>query len=417
MDIVKTTSRSSWRRPRVLALICVGGLLLLVMALSMALGEASPSVPRSELWIDVAQSGDMKREIRANGVLVPRQIRWITASTTASVQQVLVDPGAEVQEDTIILQLANPELQANLQKVEAALVGAEADVAAARTALASQLLDHQAAHSQAQSEWRIAEIKMQAYDRAHKAGVISSIDFRQSEIVEAQGRRIAEIEGQRVTAFRRNMHAQMRAAEARRDEVASAVEVVRQQVASLQVRPGIAGILQQVEVEPGQQIEAGAKLARVARPDDLIARLQVSEVLAKDLAVDQPVAVDTRNGVVEGKLVRIDPAVRNGSVLVDVAFDGPLPPGSRPDMSVDGRILLGTLRNVISIGRPAVAAPDSASTLFVIRPGEYVARRTPVHFGAASSDRIEVQDGLRPGEHAVLSSTDQWNDYDTLRLR
>lgn len=417
MDIVKTNSRSVWRRPRTLWIAGGGLLLMSLVGLSLALREASPAVARNELWIDTAQSGEMKREIRANGTLVPRQIRWITAATTASVQKLVVDPGAKVQAGTIILQLVNFELQANFEKAQAALVGAEADVAAARTSLASQMLDHQATQSQAKAEWRIAEIKTQAYERAYEAGVVSAIDFKQSQIVEAQSRNRADIEGQRVAAFGQNIEAQLRAAEARRDEAASALAVVRQQVDSLQVRAGLNGILQQIEVEPGQQIEAGAKLARVARHDELIARLQVPEVLAKDLVLDLPVSVDTGNGMVQGKLIRVDPAVRNGSVMVDVAFDRLLPAGSRPDLSVEGRILLGTLHDVISIGRPSVAAPDTASTLFVIRSGDDVARRVPVRFGAVSSDRIEVRDGLRPGDKAVLSDTNQWNDYDTLRLR
>ncbi|MGH8080127.1 MAG: efflux RND transporter periplasmic adaptor subunit [Lysobacter sp.] len=417
MDIAKTQSKPLWRRPRTLW-IGGGALLLLgVLGLSAALGKAAPGIARSELWIDAAQSGDMKREIRANGTLVPRQIRWITARATASVQQVVVEAGAKVKADTVILQLTNPELQANFDKAQAALAGAEAEVAAARTSLASQLLDQQAAQAQAESDWRIAQIKAQAYQRANTAGVMSAIELKQSQIVEEQSQNRARIEGQRVAAFQRNMDAQQRAAQARRDEAASALDVVRQQIDSLNVRAGIDGILQQIEVEPGQQIEAGAKLARVARPDELIARLQVPEVLAKDLALELPVTIDTRNGLVQGKLIRVDPAVRNGSVTADVAFDAPLPAGARPDLSVDGRILLGTLHGVISIGRPSVAAPDSRSSLFVIRAGEDVARRVPVRYGAVSSDRIEVREGLRAGDQAVLSDTGQWNDYDTLRLR
>lgn len=417
MDILKTNSRSVWHRPRTLWIAGGGLVLLLVVGLSLALGKASPRVARNELWIDTAQSGDMKREIRANGILVPRHIRWVTAGTTATVQQVLVDPGAKVQADTVILQLINPEVQTGLVKAEAALAGAEADVVAVRTSLASQLLDQQAVQAQAESDWRIAEVKAQAYKRAHAAGVMSAIELRQSQIVEAQSRNRGEIENQRVAAFRQNIAAQLRVAQARRDEVASARAVVRQQVESMQVRAGIDGILQQVEVEPGQQVEAGAKLARVARPDELIARLQIPETLAKDLVLGLPVSVDTRNGVAQGRLIRVDPAVRDGSVVVDVAFDRLLPSGARPDLSVDGRILLGTLRGVVSIGRPAVAVPDNASSLFVIRPGDDVARRVPVRFGAVSSDRIEVREGLRPGDQAVLSDTSQWNDYDTLRLR
>jgi len=182
------------------------------------------------------------------------------------------------------------------------------------------------------------------------------------------------------------------------------------------VRAGTDGILQQIDVEPGQQVAVGAKLARVARPDDLIARLQVPEVLAKDLSLDLAVSVDTRNGVVQGRLTRIDPAVRNGSVTIDADLGHPLPAGARPDLSVDGRIRLGVLRDVVSIPRPTLAVPGSPGTLFVLE-GDGEARQAAVRFGAASSDRIEIRSGLRPGDRAVLSDTSQWAQYPRLRLR
>lgn len=415
MDIAKQPV--AHRRRRVVALAIVIAAVLLALLAALGLGKAAPRVARSELWIDAATRGEMRREIRANGVLVPRQIRWITAGATATVQQQLVDAGARVEADTLILQLANPELDAGLDRARAALAGADADVAALRAALASQLLDQQALQTQADSDWRIAQVKAQAYQRGHDGGAISAIDLTQSKITEAQQHGRATIEGKRVAAFRQNMAAQLRAAQARRAQAASALAIAAEQAASLQVRAGSAGILQQVDVEPGQRVEAGAKLARVARPDDLLARLQVPEVLAKDVIDALPVSVDTHNGVVAGQVARIDPAVRSGSVVVDVRLAPPLPPGVRPDLSVDGRIVLGTLRDVVSIPRPALAAPNTAGNLFVLREGGARAQRIRVRFGAASSDRIEVRAGLRSGDQVVLSDTSQWNAYDTLRLR
>ncbi|QNH22280.1 efflux RND transporter periplasmic adaptor subunit [Xanthomonas sp. GW] len=416
MDIAKSPHRSIWRHRRRWLALAVAAVLLLGVVL-LGAGRAAPQVSRSELWIDAATRGEMRREIRANGVLVPRQIRWITAGATATVQQQLVDAGARVQADTLILQLANPELDAGLDRARAALAGADADLAALHAALASQLLDQQALQAQAASDLQLAQIKAQAYRRGHDGGAISAIDLTQSQIVEAQQRGRAGIETKRVAAFRQNMAAQLRAAQARRAQAASALAIAAQQAASLQVRAGSDGILQQVDVEPGQRVEAGAKLARVARPDDLLARLQVAEVLAKDVIDEQPVAVDTHNGVVSGQVARIDPAVRSGSVVVDVRLAPPLPSGVRPDLSVDGRIVLGTLRDVVSIPRPALAAPNTAGTLFVLRDGGARAQRIRVRFGAASSDRIEVRAGLRAGEQVVLSDTSQWNAYATLRLR
>jgi multidrug efflux pump subunit AcrA (membrane-fusion protein) len=416
MDIVKSADLPFWRRRKLqwlgMGIAAFGA----VIGLGAGMGKAAPSVGRSELWIDTVQSGDLHREIRATGTLVPRQTRWITAGATATVQELMVLAGARVQADTVILRLGNPELQANLEKAEAALAGAEADVAAMRTSLASQLLDQQAQEASASSAWRIAEVKRQAYERAHQAGVMSAIELKEAQITEEQDQGRARIEAARVGAFRQNMAAQLQAARARRDEAASAVSIARQQARSMEVRAGIDGILQQVEVEPGQQVDTGAKLARVARPDDLIARLQVPEVLAKDLILDLPVSVDTRNGVAQGHLTRIDPAVRGGSVTVDVAFDAALPRGVRPDLSVDGKVLLGTVRDTLSIGRPASAAPNTRGSLFVIAAGESQAQRRPVEYGAVSSDRIEVRSGLKPGEAVVLSDTSRWTDYERLRI-
>ncbi len=417
MDIVKPPKLPIWRRRRALIIGGATAALAIVLVATLGLGQASPKIDRASLWIDTAKQGDMVRELRATGVLVPKDIRWITAGTVSTVQDVVVLAGAEVQPDTVILRMVNPEIHANQEKADAALAGADADVAASRTSLASQLLDQRSAQIQAESDLRIAEITNAALARALAAGVVPDIDVKKSQIVLEQSRKRSAIERERGVALSQNMAAQLAAAAARRDEAASAASVARQQADSLVVKAGIAGILQQVDVEPGQQVQAGAKLARIARPGELIARLQVSEALAKDLMLKLPVNVDTRNGIVEGHIQRIDPAVKNGSVTIDVAFNHPLPDGARPDLSVEGRIQLGTLSNVISIGRPSTAVPLSASTLFVLKPGASAAERVPVRFGAASSDRIEVREGLKPGDQAILSDTSQWAEYQALRVR
>lgn len=417
MDIAKPALVPFYRRRSLRwAALAVVVVVLAVIAM-FGLGRAAPSVAQSELWIDTAQRGEMRREIRASGVLVPRDIRWVVAGARAAVQEVRAQPGAAVRAETPILELVNPELLANLQKARAALTGAEADIAADRASLQAQVLDQQARHVQAEGDWQLARIKVQAYERAHAGGAISAIDLQQSRIAETQIGARARIEAQRVEGLRRNMVAQLRAAQARRDEAASLWEVARAQVESLQVRAGSAGILQQVEVEPGQQVEVGSKLARVARPGDLLARVQVPEVLAKDLVLRLPATVDTGNGVVQGRVTRIDPAVREGSVSIDIGFDAALPAGARPDLSVDARLLLGSVRDAVNIARPALSAPDGRGSLFVLRPGETTAQRVEVRYGPASSDRIVVRAGLRAGDRIVLSDTQRWNEYDRLRLR
>lgn len=390
---------------------------LIATGVLINLGRAVPSTARSGLWIDTAQHGEMRREIRASGTLIPRDVRWITAGTTANVHEVLVQPGAKVTAQTVIARLANPSVQSNLQRAQASLVGAQADVAARRTALESELLDQQAALAQAESAYHIARLKAEANTKAANIGVVSRVDAEQSQIIMLQNEKLVGLENKRVRAFQQNYDAQMQAAVAARDQATSALAIAQQDADALEVKAGIDGILQEVSIEPGQQVLAGASLARVARPDQLIARLLVPEAQAKDLTLELPVNIDTRNGIAAGALSRIDPAVRDGRVTIDVTFTQPLPSGARPDLSVEGRIVLDTLANVVSIGRPTLATPNGKSTLFILKSDTDVAKRMPVTYGAASSDRIEVREGVSSGDRVILSDTSQWNQYDALRVR
>lgn len=417
MDVIKPKKTGFMRKRSGWWLAGGSVALVAVSAALMGLGEAMPSAQRSELWIDAATRGDMVHEIRATGTLVPRDVRWITAATAGTVQEVLVLPGARVGVDTVILRLGNPATMAALEKARASLAGADADVAAQRTALQSQLLDQEATLTKAESVYQISKAKTEAQARAEAAGASSKMELRQSQITLVQDGNLVAVEKRRAAAARQNFDAQMRAAQAKRDEVASAFELARQDVAALEVRAGIDGILQQMDVEPGQQVPLGTSLARVARQEVLIARLQVPEVQAKDLSLDLPVQVDTHNGVAEGRINRIDPAVKEGRVTVDVGFARALPSGARPDLSVDGRIVLARLHDVLSIGRAASATPQSGSRVFVLAAGSDLARRVQVAYGRASGDRIEVRSGLRPGDQVILSETSQWDRYDTLKVR
>lgn len=417
MDIVKPKSPQRLLSRRNVLRAAAAAAVLIATGVLINLGRAVPSTARSGLWIDTAQHGEMRREIRASGTLIPRDVRWITAGTTANVHEVLVQPGAKVTAQTVIARLANPSVQSNLQRAQASLVGAQADVAARRTALESELLDQQAALAQAESAYHIARLKAEANTKAANIGVVSRVDAEQSQIIMLQNEKLVGLENKRVRAFQQNYDAQMQAAVAARDQATSALAIAQQDADALEVKAGIDGILQEVSIEPGQQVLAGASLARVARPDQLIARLLVPEAQAKDLTLELPVNIDTRNGIAAGALSRIDPAVRDGRVTIDVTFTQPLPSGARPDLSVEGRIVLDTLANVVSIGRPTLATPNGKSTLFILKSDTDVAKRMPVTYGAASSDRIEVREGVSSGDRVILSDTSQWNQYDALRVR
>ncbi|PPU28742.1 ABC transporter permease [Xanthomonas arboricola pv. fragariae] len=416
MDI-KKEAKDPTRRRRSLA-IALSIVALLVTALFLAfLGKAAPSIDSADVWIDSVVQGDMKREIRASGRLVPKEIRWVTASATATVKRVVVQGGKEVAASDTILELENAEVIANLVKAKAAYVAAEADAAALRASLASQLMDQRSAEIQSESEWMAATVKADAHRKAFAAGILSSVELKQTEIAEQQAERKSAIEKQRVSAFQQNMEAQLRAAVARNEEVKSSLDIASQQVSFLTVTAGINGTLQHIEVEEGQQVESGVKLARVARPDELIARLLVPEMLATGVIQGLSAEVDARNGSVIGRIARVDPAVRDGAVTVDVELPAKLPSGARPDLSVEGRILLGTLADVASIGRPALAAADSTGRLLVLDSSGTRAHWASVEYGAASSDRIEVRSGLKPGQKVILSDSTRWADYEEVRIK
>lgn len=387
-----------------------------VLAILLSLGEASPSAASADLWIDVARRGDLSSEIRATGTLVPKQNRWITAGVSGTVQELLVQPGERVQADDVVMRLANPATRSGVEKARAALAGAEADVAAKRAGLDLQRLEQDALLARAESSLRITRAKTAALARAEAAGVVSKLELDQSRITMEQDEQLAAVERQRSVAMRSNFDAQMQAIAALRDEFASALEMARRDESQLEVRAGIEGIVQEIGAELGEQVEPGTRLARVARHDVLIARLQVPESQATDLVLDLPVRIDVQGRPARGVVERIDPAVREGRVVVDVRFEEAMPGGARPDLTVEGRILLDELKDVVSIARPANATSEGAGTLFVLRPGSGVAERTEVRFGAGSADRIEVRSGVSEGDRVIMSDTARWSRHERLRI-
>ncbi len=416
MDIARPELRQRKRRRQML----VGaGLLLLVVAAGAglaALGPAMPTVERSSLLVGTVKRGELLREVRGPGTLVPKEIRWIAADTAARVEQILVRPGATVEPDSVILELDNPELEGDLLAATAEVTAAQSDLAAKRTELQSRLLDQQAAEAQAKADYESARMQAESEKTVAEKGIIPAVQYRRSLVALEQLRYRVDIEGQRVAEFRRNIAAQVAAAKARLDQLAAARDLRQRQVERLHVRAGIAGVLQQVPVEAGQQVAAGSNLARVARPGELMAELRIAETQAKDVALGQAVRIDTRNGIVDGRVLRVDPAVQNGSVQVDVDLTGKLPPGARPDLSVDGTIEIERLPDVLYVGRPAFGEPGSDVRLFRLDPASGIATRVAVRLGKSSVNLVEVLDGLEVGDQVVLSDTSAWDQHDRIRL-
>jgi len=415
MDIVRPELKQRRKRRQLIlattVLVAMAGLAAAVMNLDPAL----PEVPASSTWIGTVERGDFTREVRGPGSLVPKVIRWIPASSGGRVERIVAKPGVRVAPDTILVEMSNPEL---VQQLEEARWAAEA-VRADRDSLAAELdralLDAQSGLAALQSDAESARLLADAEKVLSEKGIVSSIQYQQSELRANQLEVRVGFEQQRVKRLGASHEAQLAAQDARVEQAARLIERRQQQVRDLAIRAGMGGVLQEIAVEPGQQVQLGANVARVAQPEELIAELRVAETQAREIQLGQQVRIDTRNGIVPGNVMRIDPAVQNGTVQVDVELTGELPPGARPDLSVDGTIELERLENVLHVGRPASGQPDGRVSLFRMIDDQ-VAERVAVELGRASVGRIEILEGLNAGDRVILSDMSQWSEHERVKL-
>jgi len=326
---------------------------------------------------------------------------------------VLVRPGAVVEPDTVLAEMSNPELMRQADEARYGLEAAKAELTEMQLRLRNEQLDQRAAVASARAEYEGARLQAEA---ERTAGVVAALTVRRSELLAERLKALLEVQEERLAQFAASMEAQTAARRARVAQDQNAYERMREQVESLQVRASLAGVVQQVLVEEGQTVTLGANIARVARPDDLMAELRVSETQVRDVQIGQSVAVDTRNGIVAGSVIRIDPAVESGTVTVDVELTGKLPYGARPDLSVDGTIEIERLPQVVYTGRPAYGQQNSTVKLFkLVEEGRY-AVQVPVELGKTSVNSVEILQGLSPGDEVILSDTSAWDDADRIRL-
>lgn len=413
MDIPRPELKAR-KRKRQLAIGVALAAVLLVGAYAIAqLDPAAPSVSRASVWVDSVREGEMLREVRGPGTLVPREIRWIAAQSSGRVERVVVRPGAAVTADTVLIEMSNPALKREAEEARYELEAAKAELIELELKLRSEQLDQRAAVASVRAAFEGARLQAEA-EKA--SGVVPALQVRRSELLAEELKTSLEVEEERLAQFADSMAAQIAARKARLAQSQNAYERVLEQVEELSVRAGVAGVLQQVRVEEGESIDPGASVARVARPDELQAELRVPETQARDVQLGQLVRVDTRNGIVEGRVARIDPAVRDGTVQVDVELTGKLPHGARPDLSVDGTIEIERLPRVVFTGRPAYGQPNSTISLFkLVEEGRY-AVRVPVEVGRTSVNAVEIVQGLTPGDQVILSDTSAWDDNDRIRL-
>jgi HlyD family secretion protein len=414
MDRPRIHEKLDFKRHK-LAWVVGGFIALSGVAFGIArLEPGAPSVAREQLYLDEVKEGTLERKVRGPGVLQPREARWLSTRVDARVDRVLVRAGEQVEPDTIIVQLSNPEVQRSADAAALEVAAARAEFAAARLELESQRLDRRSSLAEARATAESARLQAVAEERAHATGAVSQLQYSRSKILAEQLGERAKIEEQRLAALDSAVGAQLEARLARLRQQERALEERRLAADSLSVKAGISGVVQSVPVQEGQQLAPGANVARVAKPDTLYAELRIPELDARDLAAGLPATIDMRDRIVRGRVVRVDPAVTAGAVRVEIDFDEALPTQARADLSVDGTIAIETLKNVRYVGRPVGAQSESATTVFRAKPGDSVAERVPVKFGKASVNQIVVLEGLEPGDIVALADTTQWSGKDRL---
>lgn len=415
MDIPRP-ERKRQKRIRQMAMAAAGIVVLVAVTVGLTqLEPAAPTVARASLWIEAVKQGELLREVRGSGTLVPRAIRWIGSQSDGRVERVLVRPGAVVEPDTILVEMTNPDLMQQAEDARYAYEAAQAEFDEFKISLENQQLDQRATYAAARAEFEGA--RLQAESERMASDVVPENTIRRSELRAEQLKIRMEIEEERIKQFAASKDAQLDVRNTRLMQLKNVYDRRLEMIDDLKVRAGVAGVVQEVMVEEGQRVPLGGNIARVANPEDLQAELKVAETQARDIIVGQLVRVDTRNGIVEGKVSRIDPAATSGTVGVDVELTGALPRGARPDLSVDGTIEIERLPpDTIYSGRPTYSQPNTTIGLYkLVENGNY-AIRVPVKIGVTSVNAVEILEGLAPGDEVILSDTSAWEDEDRIRI-
>jgi HlyD family secretion protein len=416
VDIARP-SQAKKKRIRRILYVTVGVVAIGAISLGVSkLKPAAPTVDRAVVWVDSVKRGSMLRQVRGSGTLVPEDIRWIPAQTQGRVERIILRPGAQVTPDTVILELSNPDLENAVRTAQLDYQSAQAAFTNRKAQLESDQLQQEANLANIETQYKQAALDLEANETLYKENLISKLTLEQKRGLAADLKNRLAVEQRRLDITKQGIASQLAPQEADVNSRKAAWELRRHQLDDLKVKAGMSGTLTAVPVERGQNVTPGSNLARVANPSNLKAELRIAETQTKDIHIGQYAEVDTRNGVVKGHVSRIDPSATGGTVGVDVVMDGALPPGARPDLSVDGTIQLEKLDNIIYVGRPAFGQENSTVTIFKVQPsGEAVA--TKVKLGRASVNTIEVLEGLNPGDQVILSDMSQYDAFDRVQLK
>ena len=417
MDIARP-SNAKKKRIRNIAYGLVGLIAVVLVSVGLSkLKPAAPTVERAVVWPDTVKRGPMVRQVRGLGTLTPEDIRWIPATTQGRVEKIILRPGTTVRANDVILELTNPTLQQQLQDAELKLQAAEASLSNVKVQLNNDLLQTRASGANIEADYNKAKMQAQMNEELAKDQLVSALVLRQSQVERDQLGVRNEISKEQLAGKTESTRAQLAVQQSAVDQAKAFLTLTRQQRDELKVRAGLDGMLQLVPVEVGAQVAPGTNLARVANPSRLKAEIKIAETQAKDIQLGQKAEVDTRNGIVQGRVARIDPSVQNGTRTVDVTLTGDLPKGAVPDLSVDGTIELERLNDVIFMGRPAFGQDQSVVGLFKIQQDGVNADRVQVKLGKSSVNTIEVLSGLKVGDQVILSDMSAYDAYDRIRLK
>ena len=395
----------------VAAVLAIGAVTFAVSRLK----PAAPTVERAAVWVDVVKRGPMLRLVRGSGTLVPEDIRWINTTTQGRVERILLRPGAQVTKDSVILELSNPQLQQSVQDAQLAHQSALAAYENRKADLERTILTQEAELASVETNYNNATVNLEAQETLLKEGLVSALQVKQlrSQAVDLKNR--LAISQKQLENAKNGVKSQLAPQQAEVAQRSAQYQLRVRELDDLKVKAGMTGVLSQVPVEVGQQVGPGTNLARVADPTRLKAEVRIAETQTKDIRIGQVAEVDTRNGIIQGKVTRIDPTATGGTVGVDISLDGDLPAGARPDLSVDGTITLEKLPDVIKVGRPAFGQENSTVMLFKL-DGNGEAHRVQVKLGRSSVNEIEVIEGLQPGDQVILSDMSAQDAFDRIRL-
>lgn len=415
MDIARPDLARKKKAVKFLLISGAAGVLGILAVIAAVLAQAPPSVERKSVLIDTVRRGTFVRSVRGSGKLIPSQTRLAVARTDATVDRILVHAGSTVQADSVVLALLNPIVEERLQTANAAFSAAKSDHIALRARLQTDMFTIQSELAEVRGDFEIAKIHAEAGLRGYELGVLSEVEYRRTKISADQFQERLKLAEQRVRQFQHNLDAQIGASDARLAQLEDAAEIRSAEADSLQVQAGMGGILQRVEVEEGQRVTTGQTLVRVAGPEGLIAELFIPESQATQVRAGLPASIQVANQSIAGRVLRVDPAVSQGAVRVEISLTSGLPPGSRPEQSIEGSVVLGEVPEALFVGRPVNTAGNGAGSVYKLIDSN-TAELTYVQFGAESVTDVQILSGLDEGDVIVLSDLGSLQNSETISL-